>query len=188
MTKIGYARVSTEGQHLRLQRDALHSAGITDENIYTDKMSGGRDDRPELARCLDALTEGDTLVVWRLDRLGRSTGHLLSTIEDLHSRGISFESLHDRIDTTSATGRLVFHVLAAISQFERDLTRERVLAGVKAAHSRRGRWGPDPVLTPEKLTAVRGMLDEGKPFAEAARVVNVSRSTLYRHLEEIRSG
>ena len=190
MTKIGYARVSTDRQHLALQLDALHGVGISDEHIYIDRMSGGRDDRPQLARCLEVLTEGDTLVVWRLDRLdrlGRSTAHLLTTIEDLAARGVSFESLHDRIDTTSATGRLVFHVLAAISQFEKDLTRERIRAGVAAARASRDRWGPKTKLTPEKIAAVRDMLEDGKPLAEIARVVDLSRATLYRHMDEVRS-
>jgi DNA invertase Pin-like site-specific DNA recombinase len=137
---------------------------------------------------LDALTQGDTLVVWRLDRLGRSTAHLLNTIEDLAGRDVAFESLHDKIDTSSATGRLVFHVLAAISQFEKDLTRERVQAGVRSARASRGRWGPKPVLTPEKTAAVRNMIDDWKPLAEIARVVEVSRSTLYRHLDEVQAG
>src|SRR5439155_5051040 len=126
--KRGYARVSTKGQNLDLQFDALKAAGC--EVIYSDKLYGARDDRPELTRCLAELEPGDVLVVWRLDRLGRSVRHLLGVVEDLGQRRVGFESVHDHVDTTSATGRLVLHVLAALAQFERELTKERITDGL----------------------------------------------------------
>jgi DNA invertase Pin-like site-specific DNA recombinase len=150
--------------------------------------SGVRDDRPVLAECLAALQSGDTLVIWRLDRLGRSLPHLLQVVEDLGNRGVGFESLHDRVDTTSATGRLVFHIMAALSQFERDLTRERILAGLEAARARGQELGPRTKLTPAKRRAIADMLQRGVPRAEIARAVGIGRATLYRYLGEIQEG
>jgi DNA invertase Pin-like site-specific DNA recombinase len=179
----GYARVSTKGQHLALQLDALRAAGC--EVIYQDKMSGARDDRPELQRCLAELEPSDTLVIWRLDRLGRSLPHLLGTIEDLGARQVGFESIHDKVDTTSATGRLVLHILAALSQFERELTKERITAGLAAAKARGGKLGRSPVLNDERVNAVREMLDGGMSMSQVARVTGISRATLYRHAGQL---
>ena len=176
--KRGYARVSTRGQHLDLQLAALKSAGVA--VVYSDKLSGTGVERPELARCLAELQPGDVLVVWRLDRLGRSLNHLLSTIEDLTARGIGFESVHDHVDTTSATGRLVLHILAALSQFERELTKERITAGLAAARARGSRLGRPTVLSHERQDAVRGMLSAGSSVSQVARITGISRATLYR--------
>jgi DNA invertase Pin-like site-specific DNA recombinase len=180
----GYARVSTKGQRLNLQVDALKLANC--EKLYTDKASGARDDRPALKRCLQELAPGDTLVIWRLDRLGRSLAHLLTTIEGLSARGVGFESLMDRVDTTSATGRLVLHVLAAISQFERELTKERIAAGLQSAKDRGAVLGRRTVMTDDRTALVRNLLDAGESMSQVARTLRISRATLYRHAAAIR--
>jgi DNA invertase Pin-like site-specific DNA recombinase len=181
--RVGYVRTSTRRQHRDLQLDAMRNAGITE--IFEEQMSGGDDSRPVLATCIASLNPGDVLVVWRLDRLGRSTRHLVCTVEDLDAAGIGFESLHDHIDTTSATGRLIFQVLAAISEFERALTTERIQAGVDAARGRGKRWGPKTVMSAERRRAVAQLLADGASKSEVARAIGVSRATLYRHLEAI---
>lgn len=138
---IGYARVSTTDQHLDLQTDALHAAGC--ERLYTDTVSGAKVDRPGLTAALDACRPGDTLVVWKLDRLGRSLPHLVETVRDLIARGVGFQSLQESIDTTTSGGKLVFHIFASLAEFERDLIRERTNAGLSAARAR-GRKGGRP--------------------------------------------
>lgn len=184
MTRIGYARTSTVGQNLDLQVDALKASGVEDQHLYREQASGANDARPVLAEALAALAPGDVLVVWRLDRLGRSMSHLLATVADLGQRGIGFESLHDHVDTTSAGGRLVFHVLASLSEFERDLTRERIHAGLDAARARGQKLGRKTVMTPSKARLVGELVDRGESVAETARAVGVSRATLYRHLNQ----
>src|SRR5258705_2462877 len=127
---IGYARVSTNEQNLDLQRDALRKAGVSAKNLYTDKITGTKSERPGLAAALSHLREGDTLVVWRLDRLGRSLKHLIETVTTLKQQGIAFKSITEHINTSTATGQLVFHIFGALAEFERNLIRERSIAGV----------------------------------------------------------
>ena len=181
MTLIGYARVSTNDQDVALQLDALRDAGVT--RVFEDRgVSGAKAERLGLNEALVYLREGDTLVVWKLDRLGRSMTHLLSTVSDLEAKGIGFRSLTENIDTTTPTGRLVFHIFGALGQFERDLIRERTSAGLKAAAAR-GRKGGRPVAaTPEKVARAKVLIDGGLTVREAAARVKVSKSALYAAL------
>ena len=177
---LGYARVSTTVQDSALQHDALRAAGC--RWVWTDTASGSKTDRPELTEVMAALSEGDTLCVWRLDRLGRSLPHLIETVRGLEERGVGFRSLQEAIDTTTPGGRLVFHIFGSLAEFERDLIRERTQAGLTAARAR-GRLGGRPtVMTPGKARQARKMIAEGTPLSEVADVVGVSRSTLYRQL------
>ena len=179
---LGYARVSTTEQNPDLQIDALTGAGCL--KVFVDRASGSLDDRPELARLLDQLRPGDTLVVWKLDRLGRSLRHLIETIRSLEERKVGFRSIQENIDTSSPGGRLLFHLLASLAEFERDLIRERTRAGLEAARARGRKGGRPSVMTAEKLAAAR-RLDQGgdQTVAEIARSLSVSRSTLYRALQ-----
>jgi DNA invertase Pin-like site-specific DNA recombinase len=173
-------RVSTAEQNTDLQYDALIAAGVDRQHIYTDTMSGKRDDRPGLASCLKASRSGDTIVVWRLDRLGRSLKHLVTTISELGERGIGFRVLTGApIDTTSAAGKLSFAIFAALAEFERELIRERVNAGLVAAKSR-GRVGGRPKADEKKLSVAAKLMAAGDSMKEAARVSGVSISTLKR--------
>ncbi len=182
----GYARVSTTAQNLTAQVDALTGPGGVDvRDVIVEKASGRREDRPELARVLAQLREGDTLVVTKLDRLGRSAAHVARLVRDLDERGVTLRSLTETIDTSSATGRLMVHVLAAVAQMEADLARERTLDGLAAARAR-GRVGGRPsVMTPERVAAARVALAGGQSRAAVARALGVSRDTLYRHLAEV---
>jgi DNA invertase Pin-like site-specific DNA recombinase len=178
---LGYARVSTLEQDAALQHDALKAAGCF--RSWTDTASGSLTDRPELGAVMDALRPGDTLVVWRLDRLGRSLPHLIETVRGLAERGIGFRSLQEAIDTTTPGGRLVFHIFGSLAEFERDLIRERTMAGLAAAR-RRGRVGGRPtVMTVAKTKQAQRMVTAGTPLTEVADVLGVSRTTLYRHLK-----
>lgn len=179
----GYARVSTTAQNLDAQVDALTGPGGVDErDVVVEKASGRREDRPELARLLAGLREGDMLVVTKLDRLGRSAAHVARLVRDLDDRGVTLRSLTETIDTSSATGRLMVHVLAAVAQMEADLARERTLDGLAAARAR-GRVGGRPsVMTPDRVAAARVALAGGQSRAAVARALGVSRDTLYRHL------
>ena len=179
--RIGYARVSTGEQNLDLQTDALTAAGC--ERVYTDELSGVKAERPGLAEAWKQLRKGDTLVVWRLDRLGRSLKDLVHRVEELEQRGIGFRSLQEAIDTTSAAGKLQFHVFSALAEFERELIRERTMAGLRAARAR-GRTGGRPkAMTPEKVRlAARLMGDPTLPIDEICRTLGVSRATLYRYV------
>ena len=177
---IGYARVSSAEQNLDLQRDALGASGC--KKIFTDKMSGVRADRPGLAEALKFGREGDVLVVWRLDRLGRSLSHLIEVVRDLEQRGIGFRSLTETIDTTTTGGKLVFHVFAALAEFEKNLVRDRTLAGLHAARQR-GRIGGRPrSMTKEKIKAAAKLLADGNPPRDVASIIGVSVPTLYRWL------
>lgn len=178
---LGYARVSSADQNPQLQQDALSVAGCM--RVWTDVASGAKSDRPQLAAVMDHLRSGDSLVVWRLDRLGRSLPHLLETVAELEKRGVELKSLQESIDTTTSGGRLIFHIFGAVADFERRLIKERTVAGLLAAKAR-GRMGGRPtIVTPAKLRQARRMKSDGVPMKEIAEVVGVSRTTLYRHLE-----
>lgn len=183
MAQIGYARVSTGEQNLDLQVDALTKAGC--ERIFQDRLSGTKDDRPGLAAAIAVLKPGDSLSVWRLDRLGRSVAHLITTINDFRARGIDFRSLTESIDTTSPSGKLTFVILCALSEFERDLVRTRTLAGLEAARAR-GRLGGRPTkMSDEKVDAALSLLDHQKlSVDQVCGMLNIGRSTLYRALRE----
>jgi DNA invertase Pin-like site-specific DNA recombinase len=177
--KIGYARVSTDDQTLDLQLDALHQVGA--ETVYQEHASGKSASRPELEGALKALRKGDTLSVWRLDRLGRNLADLVAIVTDLEARGIGFESVTEQIATGSSSGKLVFHLFAALAEFERSLIRERTNAGLKAAR-KRGRVGGRPKkLSPSERAMVKTLLEDPKTEVSAvARQFGVSRSTIYR--------
>lgn len=178
---IGYARVSTQEQNPALQHDALTKAGC--ENIYTEKASGAQRDRPELTAALNYVRQGDTLVVYKLDRLARSLNQLIETVAMLEERGIGFRSLTEAIDTTSPGGKLVFHIFAALAEFERGIIRERTKAGLAAARARGKTGGRPPALAKADIAAAKALLRDPKiSVEEAARRVGVSPSTLYRHL------
>jgi DNA invertase Pin-like site-specific DNA recombinase len=182
---IGYARVSTNEQELNLQIDALLGHGVKKEHLYCDKISGAREDRPGLTACLDAILPGDTLLVWRLDRLGRSMRHLVNLIEDLKERGIGFRSISDgMIDTTSASGELVLNIFSALAQFERRLIQERTKAGLAAARSR-GRKGGRPSISRNHAKVVLAnklYSDKSISLDDICDTLKISKSTLYRYV------
>ncbi len=181
MVEIGYARVSTSEQDLALQLDALARAGCI--RVFEDKASGARTDRPGLATALAFLREGDVLVVWKLDRLGRSLPHLVETITVLEARGIGFRSLTEAIDTTTHGGRLIFHIFGALGQFERDLIQERTRAGLDSAIARGRRGGRKPVVTDDKLRRAKALIAQGLTVREAAARVQVGKTALYAALD-----
>ena len=177
---IGYMRVSTdnERQTTDLQRDALITAGVDPRHLFEDKASGARDDRPGLKQCLEYLKAGDTLVVWKLDRLGRSLSHLLTIVEGLRKSGVSFRSLTEGMDTTTPHGELLFHLFGALAQYERALTKERVNAGLAAAKRRGRRGGRPQAVDSEKLAAILAALESGSSKAAVCRNFGIPRSTL----------
>jgi DNA invertase Pin-like site-specific DNA recombinase len=180
---LGYARVSTADQSPDLQVDALNGAGCI--RVFVDLASGSVDERPELTRLLDQLRPGDTLVTWRLDRLGRSLRHLLELVRLLEERQVGLRSLQESIDTQTAGGRLIFHIFGALSEFERALIVERTKAGLASARARGRKGGRPSVMTPEKLVAARKLYQSGdQTMAEIARSLSVSRSSLYRSLQK----
>jgi len=182
--QIGYARISTADQTLALQRDALTAAHCSP--IYTDTMSGTTDQRPGLEQALAHLRAGDTLVVWRLDRLGRSLKHLIETIHDLEQRGVGFRSLTEYIDTTTPGGKLIFHIFGSLAEFERALIVERTQAGLAAARAR-GRTGGRPKgsvrYDPKKLALAQQLYAEQKrSVAEICKTLGIARTTFYRYV------
>lgn len=180
---LGYARVSTGDQDARLQHDALTAAGCY--RIFTDTASGALESRPELDAVLDQLRPGDTLVVWRLDRLGRSIRHLIDYLDTLQQRGIEFRSLQENIDTSSSGGRLVFNIFASLAEFERDLIRERTKAGLQAARARGKVGGRPALLTADKLRTARQLYEQQEmTLTQIGEVLGVSRSTVYRALSK----
>src|SRR4051812_21758690 len=179
---IGYARISTIDQTLALQQDALNAAGC--EHIYTDTVSGSVTDRPGLTNALSHLRSGDTLVVWRLDRLGRSLSHLIETVRQLQERGIGFRSLQEQIDTTTSGGKLIFHFFGALAEFERDLIRERTHAGLVAARARGRLFGRPKALSPKKVAQLRVLAkDDQLTVREICQTLGISRATFYRHVK-----
>ena len=179
---VGYARVSSRDQNPDLQLDALKGAGC--EKVFVEKASGASRDRPELRAALDYARKGDTLVVWKLDRLARSTRQLIETVEDLQTRGIGFRCVtQNEIDTTTAGGRLVFTIFGAIAEFEREIIRERTRAGLEAAHARGRKGGRPKGLTDADLKIARTLLrDRDITVADVARQLGVAPATLYRHI------
>ena len=179
--KIGYARVSTIDQNPNAQRDALKAAGC--EKIITEKVSGASTKRPKLEKLLRSLKSGDVLTVWRLDRVGRSLPNLLDVVEDLKTRNVGFQSLNETIDTTTANGELIFHLFAALTQFERSLIVERTQAGLDAAKKRGMRLGRPKALTTAQIKHARKLIEAGERPTTVAATLGVDRSTLYRALK-----
>src|SRR6184192_815192 len=178
---IGYARVSTSDQTLNLQQDALEKIGCV--KIFTDVISGSTTERTGLDEALEYVREGDTLVVWRLDRLGRSLKHLIETITALNNRKIGFKSITENIDTTTSGGKLIFHIFGALAEFERDLIRERTRAGLQAARARGRKGGRPRSLDATKLAQARSLYkDPANTIAAICATLGISRATFYRHL------
>ena len=183
---VGYARVSTQDQDLSLQINDLKKAGCSKKNIFTDKASGVKSERAGLDACLNALKPGDTLIVWRLDRLGRSMIHLVTLIEDLREKKIAFKSVCDGvIDTTSASGELIFNIFSSLAQFERRLIQERTKAGLAAARARGKLGGRKPVnpSDPKVIAAKRMHKDHNISIDAICKSIGVSRATFYRYLQ-----
>jgi DNA invertase Pin-like site-specific DNA recombinase len=175
---VGYGRVSTQDQDPGLQEDALRAAGC--KKLFIETISSGKKDRPKLAAALDYVREGDTLVVWRLDRLARSLQQLIETVADLEKRGIALKSITETIDTSTPGGKLVFHVFGSIAKFERAIIRERTKAGVAAARRRGRHPGRKPLLEGERLEVAQNLLSAGTSVSAVARSMGVSRSTVLR--------
>src|SRR5918993_2875788 len=178
---VGYARVSTGEQDTALQLDALGSAGC--ERVFSEKAWGARQDRPALIAALEFIRSGDTLVVWRLDRLARSLKQLIQTVEDLEARGIALKSITEAIDTGTPGGRLVFHIFGSIAEFERAIIRERTKAGVAAAKARGRAGGRPPKLDGERAGHARNLIAAGSSVSSVARSMGVSRASVHRALE-----
>lgn len=183
MTSIGYARVSTGRQTLDQQLDALTAAGVSPDRIYTDKLSGARDDRPGLLALLAYAREGDVVVVVALDRLGRSLASMIRTIDNLQERGIQLRSLREGLDFTTPTGRMMAGIFGALAEYERELIRERAAAAREAARDRGRQVGRPPALTGQQVQSVRQMHGGGGAIPDIAKAFRVSRATIYRALE-----
>lgn len=175
---IGYTRVSTQDQNLELQAEALEKAGC--KKIFDDKISGNKAERPGLSKALEMLREGDTFVVWKLDRLGRSVKHLVEFVGGLHKKGIQFKSLTDNIDTKTSSGRFFFHVMASLAEMERDLTVERTRAGLEIARQLGRKGGRKRKMTDSKIESAKKLLANGVPPRDVAKNLNLSIPTLYR--------
>lgn len=178
---IGYARVSTGEQHLDLQTDALEEAGC--KEVFTDKLSGSKSERPGLQKAMDYLREGDVLAVWKLDRLGRSLKDLIEKVEALSGRACEFKSLQEGIDTTTSTGKLTFHIFGALAEFERDIIHERTMAGLRAARAR-GRVGGRPrAMTEDDIAMAQKLIqDPDVPVGRICEMLGISSATLYRYV------
>jgi DNA invertase Pin-like site-specific DNA recombinase len=186
MAAIGYARVSTTDQHLALQLDALQQAGCA--HLFEETASGAQRDRPELRNAIASLQPGDTLVVWKLDRLARSLSQLIDTIDELHQLGCGFRSITESIDTTTAGGRLIFHIFGALAEFERSIIRERTVAGLQAARARGRKGGRPKALGDDRMAAVAALVRDGKlSIQQIAKQVGVSPATIYKHMPRPRS-
>ena len=175
---IGYARVSTQDQNLDLQLEALTKAGC--KKVFDDKISGSRAERPGLTKALELLREGDTLVVWKLDRLGRSVKNLVDLVSELHRQGVQFKSLTDAIDTGTPSGRFFFHVMASLAEMERELIVERTRAGLDVARQLGRKGGRKPKMTDSKIESAKKLLASGIPPRDVAKNLGVSVPTLYR--------
>lgn len=179
---IGYARVSTQDQNINLQKDALEKAGC--EAIYCEVSSGSKADRPELKKAISYAREGDTLVVWKLDRLGRSIQHLIDLVNQLQERKIGFKSLQENIDTTTSGGKLIFHIFSALAEFERDIIRERTKAGLQAARARGRKGGRPKGLDVKKIKLAKKLhKDKNYTIKEICETLNISKSSLYNYLK-----
>jgi DNA invertase Pin-like site-specific DNA recombinase len=184
---IGYARVSTDEQNLDLQGDALQKAGCS--RIFTDHISGTKAIRPGLTEALSHLREGDTLVLWRLDRLGRSLRHLIDTITALQEKGIGFKSITEAIDTTTSGGKLVFHIFGALAEFEREIIRERTQAGLSAARARGRNGGRRKKLTPKQVQMAQSLYDsKTHTVDEICKTLGIGRTTFYRYIKPGENG
>ena len=179
---IGYARISTHDQTLALQRDALEK--VECEKIFTDTVSGIKAERKGLEEALSHLRKGDTLVVWRLDRLGRSLRHLIDTITELHDRGVGFKSLQENVDTTTSGGKLVFHIFGALAEFEREIIKERTQAGLKSARSRGKVGGRPKALTTKEVQMLNNMAaDKSLTVSDICKTLGIGRTTFYRYVK-----
>jgi DNA invertase Pin-like site-specific DNA recombinase len=180
---VGYARISTTDQTLDLQRDALTKAGCS--KIFTDTASGAKSEREGLTEAISYVRAGDTLVVWKLDRLGRSLKDLIERITELNNRHIGFKSITENIDTTTSGGKLIFHIFGALAEFERDIIRERTNAGLEAARSRGKKGGRPPALTPQKIQLARTLYaDKKTSVSEICKMLGISRHTLQRYVKK----
>lgn len=180
MARIGYARVSTEEQSLDMQLAALEAAGC--DRVYREKVSGASRTRQQLGFAIDALKEGDSLVVWKLDRLGRSVAHLVDLADGFRARGVDLVSLTEGLDTRTPAGRMVYHIIAAMAEMERDITSERVRAGMQSAQIAGRHIGRPPKITPAKMAAARTLLESGKRLPEIAQALDLSLSSVKRAL------
>ena len=180
-TRIGYVRVSTVAQTLDQQQTALESAGVT--KMFSDTLSGARDDRPGLAELLAYVRDGDTVVVWKLDRLGRNLAHILATVKDLTDRGVTLVSVTDGIDSSTAAGRMMIGVLGSLAEYERELTKERTALKIAASRANGTKFGrPQKVTDPEHLATARRMKADGHTARDIAKFLGVGRATVYRYL------